>query len=525
MSITIATAPAAAAPKRITGELSRPGYTVIALAADGKARTVRVARRKFAVQPPAPSVTLHLRGANGVYAGPIVIRAEGRRAILGVKAGAKLGRIKVGPTYSRLVKQLQKRSVDATRFGRARKGVPIGAGVFGRVLTSRGGASVPGDTDVDGIPDRLDVDDDGDLVLDNIDPSPTVRKAQLGSPFSFSSILLLEVEDTANANAAALSTQDIDAALSREGVLMIGMVPGDPGTPVELDCGGSANPTPPPAWVGGLPYCTSGGTGEWAFSGPPGPRPPFPACCDPDGDGFGALTPFAGGGNPRFFLHHGATTAQIRTGDVLVERVTTGGVETHFPATLQAVFATVPALVSYSDSAGNSATVSYPVARFTPGNPPPFGAGFVPGGPGTRGNGFPVAPGPSGDIVLTLTFWRPQRTPIPPETAQWIDIGGLTYSARPMRDLKTGAVLEANCPPDAYATSDPSLRVELGAIKDTASDRPASAANTFTYSVNVTRCLAAKGLSFDPGQEIDFDLLASSSGGDSGVQSVSFRRP
>jgi hypothetical protein len=34
-----ANAPAAAAPKPITGKLSQPGYTVIALAANGKAKS------------------------------------------------------------------------------------------------------------------------------------------------------------------------------------------------------------------------------------------------------------------------------------------------------------------------------------------------------------------------------------------------------------------------------------------------------------------------------------------------------
>jgi hypothetical protein len=119
----------------------------------------------------------------------------------------------------------------------------------------------------------------------------------------------------------------------------------------------------------------------------------FPECCDPDGDGFGA---FVETQNPHFFfLSHGATTAQIRAGDVLIERVTTGGAESEFPVTLQGVIATVPALVSYSDGQGNSLTVPYPV---------PFRT-------------YPVKARPDGNVVLTVTFWRPQRRPIPPETA------------------------------------------------------------------------------------------------------------
>ena len=44
-------------------------------------------------------MTLQLRAPDGTYAGPIVAaeKEHGKRAIVGVKAGAKLGRIKVNP--------------------------------------------------------------------------------------------------------------------------------------------------------------------------------------------------------------------------------------------------------------------------------------------------------------------------------------------------------------------------------------------------------------------------------------------
>ena len=43
----------------------------------------------------AGRVTLHLRAPNGTYAGPIVVgrRKKGKRAIVGVKAGARLGEL------------------------------------------------------------------------------------------------------------------------------------------------------------------------------------------------------------------------------------------------------------------------------------------------------------------------------------------------------------------------------------------------------------------------------------------------
>src|SRR6266480_3276310 len=95
LALLAASEPADAAFKPITGKLSKPGYTVIALAANGKAKVARASRRRFRLRPPAKRVTLHLRAPNGNYAGPIVVgrSRKGRRAILGVKAGARLGRI------------------------------------------------------------------------------------------------------------------------------------------------------------------------------------------------------------------------------------------------------------------------------------------------------------------------------------------------------------------------------------------------------------------------------------------------
>ena len=81
--------------------LSKPDFTVIALAEDGRAGSVRVRGRAFSLRPPSCRVTLHLRGANGRYAGPIVIGGSGSRVVLGVRAGTRLGRIAIRGGYAR----------------------------------------------------------------------------------------------------------------------------------------------------------------------------------------------------------------------------------------------------------------------------------------------------------------------------------------------------------------------------------------------------------------------------------------
>jgi hypothetical protein len=516
-------APAAAKPKPITGKLSKPGYTVIALAASGKATSAQAKRGKFRLKPPSDRVTLQLRAGDGTYAGPIVIAGRGKSAIVGVKAGAKLGKIKVKPGkgFAKLKRSLPQRFVDHGQKARAKGGVPIGAGNFGRVRSQNTHGGAPGDADLDGIPNPLDIDDDGDLILDDLDSSTAARVSQAANEFQLHSSLPLPPEAVVNANAAALSTSQIDQALSTWGYLSMSVQPG-----AELDCGGVPDPANPAGWSGGLSYCTRGGTGS-VFSAPP-PRPAFPECCDPDSDGFGTPPNSSfGGALPGFSLSHGATTAQIGTGDLLTQCLPgcrEGGSE--ILATLQFVFATTPALVSYSDTAGNSASVSYPVG---------------PGDPGTNNNGFPVGAPPGQDIVLTLTSWRPQRerlsadpAPRPGESGTWTDIGGLTYEAivQHIGPVLGGQEVGRPCPQSSLSSSDltlgspdPHFSPDTGRLVDPAADRPASPAHTYAYSLNVTQCLASLGVVWNPGEDMGLTLegVSPNVAGDA-EETVVFRR-
>jgi hypothetical protein len=552
-------AAAHAAPKPIRGKLSKPGYTVVALAPNGEATAVRLRRRRFRLAPPAKRATLHLRAPRGVYAGPVVLgRAKkGKRAILGVRAGARLGKVKVRRGYAKVARRPPAEWIDARRIARAKKGVPIGARVFGRVRSRIVRDKVPGDVDFDGIPAPLDIDDDGDLIIDNLDRSPAGRggrPAQVDGcgPDDIycqfvSSGLSLSLVTTVNANAGS-TEQEIDAALGLNGGLRFSV---QRGRPVELDCAGHPELDPP---IHGLLYCSPGGTG--VASAGARPAPPFPGepgdpdGFDPDGDGFGVLDlelePFAGG----TFLLHGARArrglvpdpviSEIGSGDQFLRYEATDGDTEDCPPppdttndacvtsteTLGYVFATVPALVSYSDTAGNSADVAYPVVQgpCTPGCPPP---------PGANNNGFVVAPGPpDGDVRVTLTFWRPQRRAIPdsdPPGATWMDVGGLTYGVGTQGH--TGF-----CPQEAFSEDDPNLTTAPsdvflqggGGFYDTKPDLPSSpgdtsAGRTFTYTLNLTDCLADAGLPF--GDEQMLTLTGVPGAANFASQTVSFRLP
>lgn len=552
----------------ITGKLSKPGYTVIVLARNGTANSVRAGSGQFRLRPPAKKVTLHLRAPDGTYAGPVVVagkwnlvkvakkklrraerklkkakarlskasgkkatrkakrkvsaarkklkqarrelktarrRASGKEAVLGVAHGAALGAVSVkaaaGYAKAKLkLRQWKRWAVEENR-ARAKNGAPIGAGRFGFVRVKGAKAGVPGDGDRDGVADQLDVDDNGNLVLDPIDRKGGARAAQaygssivsagFADPWIDPSLSLVELEETVNANATGLTVADVDAFLSTNGFIGINF-PELLDFPTELDCG-----QPQDSAFPGLVYCTRGGTGTWNPD-ETAKLEEFPECCDDDGDGFGSLFFTAQSPTP-FGFRHGARSDQIKTGDLLVLRVTEGDSETELPLPIPFVFATVPALVSYSDTAGNSAVVSYPVERGDPGTGPFYDEELQ---DANFGNPFPIAAGDDGRVVLTFTLWRPQRTPIPSEAGEWIDIGGLDYNSklnlRSTENLEDPTFLEP-CPGSAFSTSDPNLNTRddfgQGWLRDSASDQTADAANTLTYTFDVTDCLASNGFS------------------------------
>src|SRR3954471_5851249 len=159
-------AAASAAAKPITGKLDRRGLRVVALTTGGKARKAR-AKPGFKLVPAAAVVTLQLRDRRGDYLGPLVVRGRGNRVTLGVRAGAKLGRIEVRDGYARTTRNLSRRAADGALSARAGRGAPVGAGALGWVRGhAHGPRGLGRDPDRDGIPSKYDVDDDGDLVLD-----------------------------------------------------------------------------------------------------------------------------------------------------------------------------------------------------------------------------------------------------------------------------------------------------------------------------------------------------------------------
>jgi hypothetical protein len=521
--------PAFGASSKITGTLSKKGFTVVALTKDGKVATASAKNGSFSLKAPGGTVTLQLRDSHGRYAGAIVVGKSGGKVILGIRRGAKLGKVVIKSHYAAPKHKLAKRFVNSKVKATAKGGAPIGAGTFGLLAGKaharqnppppnggqnppppnggqnpppnggqgpnppvgqtgppQGAAAAGADPDADGVPTAFDIDSNGNGVIDSVD------SAQTGKPpaVSLFSQMFLTLPETVNANASAITNDQIDKAMVD--FLRVTFVRVQDAT--ELDCGG-------------LSWCSAGGTGEKFTPAEEagGTPPPFPACCDDDGDGLGTIS---GGRNgpagPEFTIAPNAKSSEIGTGDSFIAHVTTGGTETLYPGTLNFVFSTSPAVKAWTDGSGKGGEITYPVAD---------------GAVGTQPNPIKLAKDSSGDYALTLVLWRPQRKAISGagEGSDYVDLGHLLYEANVPNGGATGPPSGNNtspqCPPATLSTADPNLTVEpgnIGRLRDKADDAAANPANTLTFTVNLSKCVTAKGNTLNAGTTINFDLGATS---------------
>jgi hypothetical protein len=509
-ALLAAPATAQAAQKPITGSLAKNGYTVIALSYDGKASSAHVAGGKFRVVPPAAKVTLSLRDASGEYAGPVVVGAKGKRAVLGVRAGAKLGRLRLAKGVARA--KVARGRTDRSRTAVTKRGRPIGAGRFGLVRArATGGAGTGGDRDLDGVASAFDIDDDGDLVLDNTDgtgrararqvpppagggpaPAPEEQGLRLFSNFHFA------LDETLNANAGGVTREQIDAAMTAAGSF-VGLVFFLPEgiDEAELDCGG-------------LSYCSPGGTGRTSEPYPAGT--PFPDQFDADGDGLGTISR---GVTRDFQLRTFAPSSAIGSGDTFVEQLPDGS---QLSGSLNYMFNTTPAVRSYVTGDGTSTTVAYPASATAL---------------GTIENPLPLTPDAAGDYTLELTMWRPQRAAIPEagEPDGFVDIGGLKWQAMMAsapQPIDPGAGGGGSPAPGVsfcntetgFTSADANLvrSSQPGFLLDQQGDAPSDPSRTVTAKVNFTRCLAQGGQELKPGFALGWEVQANSVAGDVSAQ-------
>lgn len=506
IAITLCT-PMNALAGRLKGRLNTEtptNYKVVVVNKNGSSKVATVAENgAFSIVVKRGS-SLHLVTTAGRYAGPIVStrRARAYATTSGVKGSLGAIAVESGFATVRYSKTMDLfRSRPAVTF-HTETG-PLGAGKFGLALnpvadSTKGDVNILAesdnigdDLDRDGLPDLLDIDDDGDLKLDIVDE---VSHAPSDFNAEITSTLRLEMDDSLNINVGNATDEQVDALIQDNLFLLMLLQTNSDETvsSVNVDCGT-------------LSYCSSTGTATIQMDDPPITNGSLWSSYDPDNDGQPNLY-VRENRMPEINLRPQATREQIGTGDTIFFRITTSSGERVLPAVLPFVFVTVPALKEYS-SGSSSGSISYPVAE---------------GGPGTQGS--PLA---LDTQSVTLTFWKPQRRAIEgAEDPGYIDMGGLRYGVYLTAQGESNVV---TCDASDYTNFSDSLEALSSvngaqAVVDQADDAPVDVNNTITFTLDIGACLTRN--SIDPnGKSVMMDLVATSESQDQASQTIFFQLP
>jgi len=487
---------------------SPENYKVLAVNKNGNASVSDVTSTgKFSVKV-KKGTTLQLVDSSGRYKGPLVT-AKGSKAYASLTGkGGSIGSFRLKTGFA-----VGKYNQKALPFFSAKPKIdfdsstgPRGANKFGFVETQASQlgienrkiqlaeAQVGQDSDSDGLPDLLDIDDDGDLKLDIVDEVPHTDSEFQGET---TSTLRLDLVDSLNVNAGSISDSLIDQLISENLILSIGVRNNGTKTisSVNVDCQA-------------LSYCAAeGGTATIRMDNGPLPEDALWTGYDPDSDGLPNLQIVEEIVPATIRIKPHATREQLRTGDTILMSVkNTDNSTASVPAIIPFVFLTGPALKEFSSN-GSTTSISYPVSD---------------GAAGTSSlNPFILTSG-----SVAMTFWKPQRKNIEgAESEGYYDMGGLSYGV----SLSVGSSVYT-CSADEYSnlSSTLSKRTEavLGtsALRDSALDAVAAAANTLSYTIDMSTCLSRQGVSTS-GVKVVMALEAVSDVQDSTSQFIYFQLP
>jgi len=500
------------APKKIVvrGLRKFNGERLVAVSAEGVSVVGKIKGGTASLKPPAPKSRLYVvqggevkavigasvpapTGGVGASAPSIatVIRAGARIVGSNESRGVILARGLKGTKYQKTVDATVRASLARVRKAIAAKGL----GSRAAQALSIGASSGNGDGDKDGLHDVVDVDNDHDGVSDNYDSTSNdrVRVGADGLGFVVFSNLKIPLEESLNLFSTGLDSARIDTALTAYQTLAMG-VAGDPTNPAretELDCTG-------------LSYCSAGGNGAAISS----VTAPFPDSTDKDRDGLGTIRP---GPTGDFQLKTGATFAQIAAGDVLTQLITEPGTGrvTRVPGMLNFIFVSTPAIKTVTTALGVN-QIDYAVT-------PPLGS-----------TSNCVAVPSTGPVNVTIEGFRPQRPGVKAVgEGTWIDIGGSTITVDVPNAPFSSSPGPGNCRASSYGTTDPNLALDPQGLVDRAPDRNASATNTYTFTINLTDCLAGNPggpLPWNSGEPLLVDLQFRSVYGDNAAQKFCVQR-
>lgn len=490
-------------------------YRVVAVQKSGAALAANVrASGSFKINMAAASAkgtTLQLVSKSGQYQGPIVY-PTGKKAATQFSGtrGGDIGKIKIGNGFATVSKKgTNVFNTNSTVQFSSSSGT-LGSGKLGLVkIITKGlssnsndkkeaGQSPGADSDQDGLINLVDVDDDGDLVLDASDSNFIETKGP--RPYVFNDIPS-ELTESINVNTGLNITQDvIDTFLKENLNLVIGFNAGE-NTNLEI---GTANVD-----CLNLPYCGKNGAATIVGLGGITVPQDFPIGTpwiqyDTDNDGFPNLFTYPTGNRREIIIRPAVSTDEIGPGDTLIVKIPLDGVLKKFPMVLSSVFATVPAVSSYSAGVV-SGNYTYPVSEGTA---------------GTATNPIQLI-----TTDFTLSFWRPQRRAVPgAETGTLIDMGQLRYGV----DLAVDAGPIVNCFADDYTNLSSTLSVTQGVsndvLLDSQTDGVPDRSKLLSFTVNLSSCLTRGGVT-PAGQTLIFGLTGKDRSGNNTRQFIHLRMP
>ena len=245
-ALTIAAPSAGAASVKVQGSLgaAQAGYTVLMVTPGGSAVAAKAdASGKFVIttsKTQAKKASLQLVDTKNRYAGPVVIAKEKVGTAWCAKARLSGVSVNLGTLSVKGGAAIPKKAPKASTYmttaipAKSSAGLPAASGTGGIVKMSylaakkkscsRSKTGVKGasafnsepvlgaDLDADGLPNALDADDDGDQVIDAVDPSTTGTAAM--NPW----VSLRSTNPLYNANITpTLSSTDVTAVLGTSG--------------------------------------------------------------------------------------------------------------------------------------------------------------------------------------------------------------------------------------------------------------------------------------------------------------------
>lgn len=470
-------------------------YVVIglSLSGNGVTQTIR-ANGRFKLTfhgKTGRGASIQLISPNSRYFGPVVLTRQYKRhhhpkAYTNLSGkSVSLGKIRLKRGYGRVSGTVNKKAVDHALVTKTnKKGAPLGAGRLGLVRTKHrksaamlsrslavaSGADSPTtgvDTDGDGIPNAYDVDTNGNLILNGIDPNGNTSDGVFAGLFS-------SIDQPLNVHIGGVTSADIDTAIMNNlnVSFFFDVAPGKSSlSSVDVQCFT-------------LSYCAPG-TGT-AIITPVSESPPgfgnIPwVNYDPNGNGLPNLEELTthdfGDTVYSASIQPHATTAQIVPGDAYNVLFNTATGTTTVPRSLPAYPVTTLAITNYDTGSGPQ-TVTYPAGS---------------NAPGTNANPFTMA-----SDQITLTFFRPQRLAIGAEAGDYVDMGGLRYGM-PMDigNREVGCAADYSNPSGTFSTTQPSANNnynEFFPLTDNAADSSPDAASTLSFKFNLGDCLRQNGV-------------------------------